>query len=503
MNKQTKNNQIVEIDMKNVLWELLSQWKAVLIISLALAILLAGAKYFKDRASYDDAIIAQKEAEEQQASLSQDERIAIVINSLQMADQNKVRILTNEKKWIKKQNSYLKNSILMQTDPTNQRELSLVFRINAEKKEDLPVLLQSYEAIARSETIVEAIKPAISPDSDNKYISELIRNNDNAEHNETISEAGAAITVKIIIPEETDCERVAEAASAAMVNQGKSLVAEFPHSLVMAKYDVARIYNSEMIEDRQATFLNIYKMETDIKNAESSLSAEQKAALEAIAAIVEEESNIDDPEEQIADSAKNKKSTLVAPGFSKKYALLGFVMGVLLYSLCYVAFSILKGCISAASVIEDYTGARLLGEAYYKGERKGLSVLLHSDLIDKIRYKKMPDFAAQFDKIEKSLEAVCAHADAKEATMISLTDTNANELVRTTIREMSKQMSNRGTKLDEVTIASDFDESELLPIKKAVLLVGNDTKEKKLKKLIELCHDYDISLLGSIYISEM
>ena len=489
--------------MKNVIWELLSQWKAVLIISLALAILLAGVKYFKDNASYDDAVIAQKEAEEQQASLSQDERIAIVIDSLQRADQNKVRILTNEKKWIMKKNSYLKNSILMQTDPTDQRELSLVFRINAEKNEDLPVLIQSYEAIAKSETIVEAIKPVISPDSDNKYISELIRNNDNAEHNETISEAGAAFTVKIIIPEETDYERVAEAASDAIVNQGKSLMAEFPHSLVMAKYDVARIYNSEVIEDRDTTFLHISSMETNIKNAASSLSADQKAALEAIDAIIEEEGNFDDSMEQIADSTQNNENTLVAPGFSKKYALLGFVMGVLLYSLCYVAFSILKGCTSAASVIEDYTGSRLLGEAYYKGERKGLSGLLHSDLIDKIRYKKMPDFAAQFDKIEKSLEAVCAHSDAKEVTMISLTDTKANELVRTTIREISKQMSRKGTKLDEITVASDFDESELLPIKKAVLLLGDETKVNKLRKLIELCHDYDISLLGSIYISEM
>ena len=67
MNNQTYQKQVIEINIKELIWDLLAQWKAVLLVSLIMALLMCGARYAKDKSAFDASIIAQKEAEAQKA----------------------------------------------------------------------------------------------------------------------------------------------------------------------------------------------------------------------------------------------------------------------------------------------------------------------------------------------------------------------------------------------------------------------------------------------------
>lgn len=501
MNNQTYQKQIVEIDLKKLCWDILSQWKAVLVLSIIIAILVCGAKYSKDIVAYNDALRAQKEAEEQK-TLSQDERISNIIDSLPDSDIEKVRYIVQEKRWIAKQKAYFKKSVLMQTDPTNQRELDIVYRIIADNAEDLPMLVQSYSTSAGNENLIDAVKPLVDPQADSKYIGELFINDEN-DGSEIVSGNGAAITIRIVLPEETDAAAVEKVITDALVKQGKNKLQNFPHTIQLAESEVKRIYNDQMIDNRENSFNNINKMEDSIKTAESSLTEEQKAALGAISAILEEEESVNS-QETLTDTADDiETEKLTPPGFSKRYAFLGFALGVFMYAFCYVTYVIIKGCVSSASGIEAYTKSRLLGEAYFRGDRKGMSSLLHSDLVDKLRYKGLPDFSTQIEKIEESLEAVCAHADAKDITMIKLTDSDNNSSVKEALVSVSDSIKKSGINSDTIDAHVEFDEKQLLPVKAAALILSDDTKLSRLGKVMSLCRDYDINILGSIYISEM
>ena len=499
MKNQIYQKELIEIDLKELIWDILSQWKAVLIAALAMALLLCGAKYAKDTSNYKIAVEQQKEAEAQK-SLSKDERIANVINALPGDAAEDVWLVVQEKEWIEKQKEYLTGSLLMNTDPSDQRELALVYTINAEKKDDVPALIRSYESLVFSETTAEAVGAVIDPQADTRYIGELIRgtNEDiDSEEEEAIDSTGTAFTVKIILPEEADAESVANAVTKTLQEQGQKLAKKFPHSVSMASFDVNRMYDRKTIKDRKNTFDSINGLETYIKNKESSLSPEQKAAVEALSTIINETEKLEELDTQSEEAAP------VAPGISKKYAVLGFIIGAFLYAFCYVVIMILRGTVSAASGVEKYTRNRLLGEAYYKGERKGLSKLLHSDFVNKLHYKGRLDFDNQIDRIENSVAAVSMHAKAEDISLIKLTDTDSVKAVKDAILSLTDFVGDKGINSNVLDAVGEFGEDDLLDIRNAVMVIGDDTKISHLGKVAALCRDYDINLLGSIYFSEM
>ena len=504
MNNQTYQKQVIEINIKELIWDLLAQWKAVLLVSLIMALLMCGARYAKDKSAFDASIIAQKEAEAQKA-LSKTERIAAVVDALPADKREAVWLIIQEKEWVDAQRDYLRESILMRTDPTNQRVLSMVFKIDAENEEDLPVLAQAYASLAFSENTEEVLGTLIDPAANKKYIGELIRGSGDytdSEANEMITASGPAITIRMILPEEANADDIAKAIAESLSEQGKKLKAKSPHSIGLADYEEIRIYDRKTVKDRKNTFDSINSLETMIKTERNSLSVEQDAAVAAILKIIDEQDSV----EELASAAEQETQPAAvapAPGPNVKYAIMGFILGMLIYALCYVVIVILRGTVNTASGIEGYTNSRLLGAAYYKGERAGLAKLLHSNLIDKLRYKNLPAFDSQIDRIGKSVAAVCTHADAKDVAIIKLTDTETAKPLNDAIKSVADSIGNSGVNSNEIDTLDSFEENDLLKINNAVMVVGNDTKVSHLGNIAALCRDYDINMLGSIYLSEM
>lgn len=499
MDNQIYHEQEFELDIKELFWDILSQWKAVLAVSLITAVLACGAVYHKDNTNYKAAVEAQKEKAFQE-TLPKDEQIANVVNMLPSDAIGDVWLVVQEKEWIEKQKKYLAESLLMKTDPADQRELVLVYLLNTENEDDLPVLLQAYTAFVYSEETVEAIGTAIGSRADNIYIGELIRSTEEQTYSgeEDIIGKGNAFTVKIVLPDETYAENVADAVTNALQEQGQRLNKQFVHSLGLVEHDVNIIYDRKTIKDRKVLFESIRDLEGSVSNTEKILTVEQKAAIESILSIISEPYNVS--EEAVQPEAAEE---LAAPGLSKKYAILGFILGAFLYVFGYVAILILRGRVSAASGIERYTKHRLIGEVYYVGKRNGLSKLTHSNIIDKLHYKGLPDFKTQIDRIKESVEAVCMHTQAKDVTFIKVTDTNSIETVREVIPSIINATGNRDRNSNVLEVLSDVEEKNLLDIEDAILIIGDDTKVSHLRKVASLCRDYDINLLGSIYFSEM
>jgi len=234
---------------------------------------------------------------------------------------------------------------------------------------------------------------------------------------------------------------------------------------------------------------------------QSSLSDEQKSAIESIIEIKSETASGEKgAEAESADTSKSMNGEeLPKPGLSKKYALLGFVLGMMVYALVYLLLIITRGRVNYAGDSELYTQARLLGEVYEKADYKGLGTLLHSGIVDKYRYGNKMDSDVQQAKIFDALSAVCKHADVSGATVYNM----ANSVGTSTIDSIIEKAKKQGVKLTQTKVAGDIDEKSLPSVENALFVLSPEAKVSDLVDLVELCRTYDINMLGTVFIGNI
>ena len=496
MNNQIYQQPEMEIDLKYIIWKLLSQWKAVLLVALLAAALLCGLKHSKDVKAYNEKMAAQNE-NAKKAEMSLEDRIAEVMDVLPAEDRGSVTYMIEQKEMANDYKEYMGESILFNTNPASQRTLMVTCDINAENPGDLPAVLYSCQSYIRGDSFAEAIKAAIDPDKENCYISELVQQ-ESMEQPALNNETGrGAFKFKIVLPEDIDAEPVITAATESLKAFHASVQAKYPGSIAVAEAQEAHIFDGTNADRKQNTLYVVNNLNNNIKTADTTLSAEQRAAVEAIMAIKSENA----AEKMAAGGTENEPSNenaAAAPGWSKKYAVLGFLIGVIIYAFAYLFLLIVKGRAGSASSVENYTGARLLGEVYYERKKSGLlSMISHSKFVDKFHFRGKTDAVKQIDRMASSIEAVCAHADSDSLTILNLI--NDDVLSDSLMNSLKDAISNKGLSLNIVDIKEEVDEKGISQAGDSVIAVDDSTKINTISKVNNLCRDYGISKKGTIY----
>lgn len=483
------------INIKEIIWDLLQQWKAVLIAALFMALLISGLKYVKDTRSYD--VSKEELAAEKQANLSVEQKIEEVLAALPEDERMTVEYLSKQEDWMNAEKEYISKSILMNINPANQRTLTLDYLITAADGSDSNMfsLLNGYSSFASNEAFVQPMGDTIAPDADAKYIAELIRvdNGSNYLVNEGKSllvntdDDTAIISYYIVLPEDADAEAVENAATNSLKTYSSELSGKIgKHSINLLKSSESYQYNADLINNRNNILYSVYNLNNNAKNMKTSLTDTQKAAVENISAIKKEAVNEDSAEPEVQEPQK--------PGFSKKYAMLGFVLGALAYAFVYLLLVIMRGRVNSASDVEYYTQNRLLGEVYEEHKQAGFAKLFNSDFVEKIRYRGKTDPETQIAKAIDSVEAICEHSQIKKITMFDMTG-SANTLVS----EIIDSIKGKGIDVETVDASEGVEDRSLLDVENAVFAAGPKTKVASLSELISLCADYDVRSLGSIY----
>lgn len=489
------NQQLLEIDFRELIYKLLSQWKAILIASVIMALLICGMKHTQDVRAYKAGQEAEKIAE-QQASIPLDERIAEALAALPAEEREAVSFLAQEKIWINEQKDYFNNSVLMKTNPSNQRVLKMVYEITGEDAAVMQGLLHNYSLFLYSDEVCEAIKPYIAPEADNKYISELFYEEVDDEETKTeISDKNVIFDINLVLPESADADEITAALDNAIRTYCSKTQPEYHHSIKKMGADDVHLYHKKNVDSRNSMFSNVNNIQNNLRNSEAYLTESQIAAWTGINAMLSEA-------EKAEDNAKIVKAAVAAPGYSKKYALLGFVLGAFLYAFVYVVILILSGVTVSAASLKNITGSRLLGEAYYDNKAAGLKKLFHSKLVNKIYHRNTEECDRNIVKMKASIDAACKHKNIEHLSYIDLTGeeskNSAPDVFAAVIKGSPEKISS--IKIDDAD--DQFSEGALLKIENAVLVAGNKTKAATLSKIISLCHEYDINLLGSMYIAE-
>ena len=508
MNNYESNETV--INLREVIWDLLSQWKAVLIVALLMALLVAGAKHAKDTRAFNAAEAQQ--AADAALDLTAEERVAEILDALPESERSTVEYLANQNEWIEMHKEYVNNSILLNTNPDRQRTLILEYYVSIDKaaaaKSKILALVEGYRGYLKDEKLVASVGKAIDPEAEPKNITELIRSDTSlaTDTNEyDVVSAGVLLKIYVVLPEGADPDAVEAAMTESLKKYSTELTSKIAdHSLTMIRAIESYIYYADAVNNKNNTLYAINNLSNNTKNMMSGLSEEQTAALEEITALMNE-SDEDETSTETAEVSigSDEEGVLTKPAFSKKYAVLGFALGVFAYAFAYLVIIILRGRLNSASDVQDYTRARLLGEVYYDTDRNGiLNAMLHSKLVSKYRYHGKGDTEVQLNRLSDALDSAAKHIGAKEITLFMLDDSHEDSTVKNIVSRIIEKAADSGLKINVENTADDIEEKKLLSVENAAFVANSNTKAKTICNLASLCSNYDVRILGSAYVAE-
>ena len=488
----TDKKSLIEIDLKELFWSLLAQWKALLLAAIIMAVLIAGVQYKKDIRAYDEAVKNFKAAEEQK-KLSKTERFSLVLENIPAGEQALVKYVVNEKLWISQQKDYLEKSILMKTDANNQRLLTISYDIKADDPGNVPIIMQCLDLQLSNPEIIESLREIISPETDNKYIEELFYNAESEVEDSYSADNDSVLLVNIILPEETEADAVASVIKEAIEKKSSAIKGEYPHVLLPAGSGTTHFHNIALAEEHRDAINNINDIEEALKNTEAGMTEEQKEAVDKIISVLTES----------GDEAISEESEPSKPGINKKYALMGFVLGICIYVFIYILWLITRRKLHSARTAEDIFDARTLGEIYLKPESRKRNGLLRSEAVIKHQYGEKLDVEKQIYKAVESIDAVSEYLGVREITIINSMDTAKENDIYNTIKTIEDDLRSKNIETRHFDLSDIAEEKNLHSAKIIIPAVGKLSGLADLEKIKRLCSEYDIKIPGSIFVAEV
>ena len=470
------SNQQTEIRVIDVIKKLAIQWKAILLTALLMALIMGGLRYYKDVRGYESAKANAAEIARIN-KLPAEERIAEILAPFSESEKNAILNVAGIQEWISIQTDDLTNSLLSKTDPTSQRTLLLSY--SAADADNTEEIVRDCGLYVYDDKVIEALKPLYGdPEIEDKYISELINYPFINETASLASSDSRTFSISVILLDDTDAEAVEKAMTKALK--------EHSSGIQLIGSEIAYVQNQRAIDSRNNMYGSVSNLKTISDNERNKLSGAQQAALNSINEI----KAAGDSLEAAADAAEAEAS-VPAPSVNKKYVMMGFVLGIVLYALIYAVLLVLRACVNTSSDAEKITGARSLGEVCYSGNDKGLRKLLHSSAVQKRFYKEKLAENAALDRIATAAESVCRHNEISKIALIKMTDD---------VSALVDAISGKGIEVHVIEAENSFNEEDLVNEKDGVIAVGNNTRAADLSAVTRTCRDYDIDILGNIYI---
>ena len=231
----TRDGERVIIDIKEFLWKLLEQWKAIVLFLIIFSLVFLLATYVLDNRGNEDVGPETVLTPEQQ------------LDGLKGLGKTKVQSAYRMTKEINELNEYVAKAPIMQINPKNANTVVSLWSIEAES---------NYGKIAdvyTSEAAKYELAAGISEALDGKYsVAEL---SDMIEIKTNAAEDFANVSMTVYLPDNADTEQVKDAVSSAVSAAGVKYSASVgTHSLNLVSMDVRKIA-SDYVADKQ---LSVY-----------------------------------------------------------------------------------------------------------------------------------------------------------------------------------------------------------------------------------------------------
>ena len=501
-------NEEREINLIDLVADILSHWRGLLIFMLAGAVLMGAFSYVR---SYRAANQVQEEPEEEELSeeeielaeleeLSREERLEELEDILEEPQKLSVMAVLDDEQENAMHQQYVEESVLMKMDPYNIPKTELIFRIRMEDMGESYVLRSVYEDLVNGVGMLQWVedKTDISAVGADELISAWSRSNVVVLNGSQETELGNdCLKVAVVHYDAAECKKLAQCVKDYIKAQQEELTEQLGAHEVTLLSESSSVVMDTSVRDRQISYSNSrLSFLINGANTRAGFTKAQEMYYDLLTGgdgiLSEEEEDEEEEEEAVEELAQN-------PSVSKKYVLLGAFLFVFLYAGVVFVIYIMNGKLRTSDELQRLFNISQLGLVVKEEGKKRFIV---DRWIDALRNRGKRRFTRE-QSLELAAAAVKISAQKQELNAVCLIgcDLKAGaDVVWQALKERLDREKLEVMILDNVLY--DAEAMERLGKSQGVVLVEKamSTMCEEIARELELAQRQGIRVLGGIVV---
>ena len=478
-----------EINVMEILWRFCEQWKAVLLFSIAFALIFTTAKYVKDTKDY------KKDKEltiEVQDPSDVSGSIEAVLDGLNEADRKAVERQIKEKELLDAKEDYYDNSLVFHMDPGNCGQIQLQYRLEtaSDEEKDIIALAEAYENSLMSDETATVIAEAVDPDLDIKYIYELFMTPLKENGSAAAADTDETLVVRMLVPAGADAEELSGVLNDAVLSQEKKMSEAFGEHDIKLISDEIIVFPDIELAQKQTEFMSkLTDARTNYTKNYALLTDQQRAAYNTVSTL----SIGEEAMQSAAEVAERPK-----PHMSVKAEAAGFILGAFIYGAVMGLMILIRRRVISEADTGYYPGVRSL---YGFVNNEGKKGLFHSAVVEKIRRRKQTGLDEQVEECAETLALVYEREKLNNVTILSPGELkkDCDELI-TEVCNRLKESGINASKKEVAKAGLEIEERELTEAAPVIPVIVEDvTSLDGFNKLMNTCANYRVDVIGTIY----
>lgn len=477
-----------EIDLIDLIADVLSHWRGVLVCMLVGALLMGVLSYVKSYGGTEEVSIEEE--------ISPEERVQEVEELLKDSEKMAVRaVIDDEKEYVWYQ-QYIESSVLMQADPYNIYKKEMLFKIQMDDMGQSYMLRSVYEDLVNGVGMLQWVEEqtGISATSADELISAQAKSNVLVLNGVQQTELGNdCLKVVILHSGETECENLARAVKDYIEQQHEKLTQELGEHEVDLLSEATSVVMDTGIRDRQMSYSNTkITLLTNCAKAKEAFTEEQQIYYDLLKGgdgILEED----------GEAAVEEEVVVAKPSVSIKYVIVGAVLFAVIYVGVFFIIYILNGKLRATDELQKLYHISQLGLIVKDGGKKKIFV---DRWIDALRNRNKRQFTRE-QSLELAATAVKISAGKQGLDTICFMGCDLKAGAEAVCRKLKDILEvEKFTVMILDNVLYDAEAMEKLESVKGIVLVEKaaSTMYDEITRELELVSRQGIKVLGGIIV---
>lgn len=464
----------IYISIKDLFAECVRKAWIVIIGMLIFAALLGVYKYKKDVSS--SKVVVQKEAED----------IETELQALPKADYNAVINYVNFYNYVIQQEEYISNSVIMNIDPYSVNVATLQYYVDAADEnaaEDVVVAYMSYiknGALAQdiheldNGVNIDDVQSLITCDAIGPVATNMtyIANNSNI------------INVNVYGASKKQCKALASNIKSCVETYNQTIAQYVPNSISVIKESYSTQSVNSLITNKTDKYTNLFNWNTKLTDEAKKLGDENLALAEKLISMNDKE---------VSEETEEVKTEAVHVSISKKFIVLGALIGIVLTVFGVLVIYIMDGKLKTVNELQMMYGIRTFGSIPMK------RITVFDKLSDMIFYrgKGMINAKESGEIILSQVATLCTNSNVKDLVFVG--NKNAEEAI-VSIR-LIEQLKKQGIKAEFIgDVSTSASAVSKLSINKKAIVVETARKSyyADIDRRIGEIKNQGVEILGSI-----
>ena len=358
-----------EIDLLDLIADILSHWRGLLIAVVLGAILMGAFSYTR---SYRDVqnMQSQKVNDASVDEMTIDERLAQLGENLNESQMAVVLTTVDDERELALKNEYVQNSIYMQLEPLHVAQEELVYNIQGRNENGVPGLGTIYKDIISGVGLYDWVEQQTGIET--AYARELISTGVDSSlkfsNGDTVN-IGECNSLKITISgiDAETCGKIAEAVKTYIEKQQEKISSKLgSHELILLSESAGTVVSTDVMKQQVDYRNTICNLEATIAAAKAGFSEDQKQYY----TLLMKENGLEDITDVEQDDMEEEQPVTASPAASKKYVVLGAVLFAFVYAVILCMGYIFNSRIRVNDELQDLYGIPQIGLVVKDSKKK-------------------------------------------------------------------------------------------------------------------------------------